>query len=163
MEDKFTTRVAVFVVVRSKAGELLLQQRANTGYLDGYWDFAASGHLEAGESIRAAAIRELSEEIGLTAKEEDLKLVHVGQNHLDIPYINFIFMLDTWQGEPAIQEPDKCTGLEWFALNALPQHCTLGVRVKHRSGLDDELTYTYVNTENYEAYMNEKWPGESRS
>lgn len=127
--------------------------------MDGYWDFAASGHLEKGESIRGAAVRELGEEIGLTAKEDDLKLVHVGQNHLDVPYINFIFMLDTWQGEPSIKEPGKCSGLEWFEVGALPDHCTLGVRIKQNSGLSKELTYTYVTAENYEEYMNEKWPG----
>ncbi len=46
MADKrFMTRQAVFVVLRNGNGEVLLQQRANTGYLDGYWDLP-SGHVE---------------------------------------------------------------------------------------------------------------------
>lgn len=49
--ERFVTRMAVFVCVRNQKGEILLQQRTNTGYLDGYWDFAASGHVEYGESV----------------------------------------------------------------------------------------------------------------
>ncbi len=57
------TRQAVFVVIRNDNNEILLQQRANTGYLDEYWDLP-SGHVEYGESLSESAVREVEEEIG---------------------------------------------------------------------------------------------------
>ncbi|MGH7241490.1 MAG: NUDIX domain-containing protein, partial [Candidatus Saccharimonadales bacterium] len=42
--ERFQTHVAVFVIIRNDAGEILLQKRQNTSYLDGYWDFP-SGHV----------------------------------------------------------------------------------------------------------------------
>ena len=64
MADRFTTRVAVFVIVRNDKGEILLQQRGPEKYLGGYWDFP-SGHGELGESLQDTTIRELKEEVGL--------------------------------------------------------------------------------------------------
>jgi len=61
MTDRFMTRMAVFVILRNEAGEILLEQRANTGYLDGYWDLP-SGHVEYAESIHQTAVREVLEE-----------------------------------------------------------------------------------------------------
>ena len=50
MAQRHMTRQAVFVVIRNDNNEILLQQRANTGYLDEYWDLP-SGHVEYGESL----------------------------------------------------------------------------------------------------------------
>jgi 8-oxo-dGTP diphosphatase len=154
MADRFTTHVAVFVVVRNKNGEILLQQRANTGFLDGYWDFP-SGHLEPGESLIEAARRELHEEVGLTVAESDLQLVHINQNHLDTPYMSFTFLAHAWEGEPKIGEPDKCSALAFFAPDKLPAKCSLGVRVNEHNEFGTNLGYTFVNRDNFESYMGE--------
>ena len=53
----------VIVYVFNSKGELLLQQRQDTGT----WDHSAAGHLELGESPELAAARELKEELGFTA------------------------------------------------------------------------------------------------
>lgn len=97
------TMAAVFVLLRNDKGEFLLQQRANTGYLDGYYDFACSGHVEPGELIRDTAVRELQEEVGLTAKPEDLKLVHIDQYFLDRDYINFVSSLASGKASQLFQ------------------------------------------------------------
>jgi 8-oxo-dGTP diphosphatase len=144
MTDRFTTRVAVFVIIRNDKGELLLQQRAGTNYLDGYWDFP-SGHVEAGESIRDTAIRELAEETGLTGRPEALRLVHIDQYFLDAAYLNFVFALDSWQGTPTICEPEKCAAMGWYAQDALPSACVNMVRVVAAAGFSDTLTYSLTD------------------
>lgn len=60
---------AVFVVVRSTRGEVLVHRRAETKDLwPGFWDVAVGGVVVAGESYAAAAQRELAEELGITAE-----------------------------------------------------------------------------------------------
>ncbi len=157
MADRFTTRMSVFVVLRNQKGEMLLQQRTNTGYFDGYYDFAASGHVEDGESLRDCAARELLEEIGITADPGKLQLVHINQNFLNTPYIAFTFVLDDWQGEPQILEPDKCSDLAFFAPANLPAKCTLNVRANQKAGFGSELTYSLANRENYQEFMGEPY------
>ena len=157
MADRFMTRMAVFVVLRNPQGEILLQQRANTGYLDGYYDFAASGHVEDSESLRDCAARELEEEIGIVADADKLRLVHINQNFLNTPYINFTFVLDEWQGEPKILEPEKCSDLAYFSPDKLPSKCTLNVRVNQKAAFGRELTYSLVTPDNFAEFMGEPY------
>ena len=80
MSQHFKTLSAVLpVVLREREGrkEVLLLRRANTGYMDGKWDFAGSGHVEEGETAARAVCRELLEETGLMAKPEDAVFLHV--------------------------------------------------------------------------------------
>jgi len=100
-------RLAVFVVIRDDAGRVLLQRRAGTEFMNGYYDFP-SGHVDTGESFTEAAIRELAEETGLIVDESDLEVLHLNQNYLDLPYINVVFNAKKWSGTPQILESDKC-------------------------------------------------------
>lgn len=53
--------------------ELLLQKRS--AYKDAYpgcYDISSAGHLPAGQEYLASALRELEEELGMKAREEDL-------------------------------------------------------------------------------------------
>ena len=52
--EKFKVPVAVVVLIARNVGgkeQILLQRRQNTGFGDGMWDFACSGHVEDGESL----------------------------------------------------------------------------------------------------------------
>lgn len=153
--ERFLTRQAVFVALRNKVGEILLQQRANTGYLDGYWDLTASGHVEQGESIQQTAIRELGEEAGVTAREEDLQLIHVDQYFMETDYINWTFVLDVWEGKPKVCEPGKCSDMRYFAPDALPDKCVNNLRAVAAAGFSDDLTFSVTNPETYQALMGE--------
>lgn len=64
---------SVHVAVCDNAGHLLLQKRScRKDTSPGLWDISVGGHLDAGESYLAAALRECGEEIGVTVRPEDL-------------------------------------------------------------------------------------------
>lgn len=111
--------VDVHVIFENAAGEWLLSQRANTGYKDGEYSLVA-GHLEAGESIAACAVRESLEEAGVTVVESALELRHVMRRDADQCRISFFFLCRRWSGNPQNMEPDKCGGLSWHMPSSIP-------------------------------------------
>jgi len=59
---------SVHVVILDSSGQkILLQKRsARKDIQPGKWDTAVGGHVDAGESVENAAVRELSEELGIS-------------------------------------------------------------------------------------------------
>ncbi|MFT3886981.1 MAG: NUDIX domain-containing protein [Arachnia sp.] len=106
-------------------GSVLLQRRANTGYMDGYWAAGAAGHIEQRETAVAAAVREVREELGVAISAKDLVPSSVMQrtDGSDSPLeqrVDWFFSCSIWRGEPTIVEPQKCAELRWFPLDGLP-------------------------------------------
>ena len=103
--------------------KVLLLKRKNTGFADGMYSLVA-GHVDGGETLRQAVVREAKEEAGITVYEKDLRLVHVvhklPEDSPEIERINFTFYTNTWEGEIENKEPEKCDDLSWFNINALP-------------------------------------------
>jgi isopentenyldiphosphate isomerase len=57
---------AVFIAVRSSSGGVLVHRRSDDKDVwPGFWDLAVGGVVTAGESYRAAARREVTEELGV--------------------------------------------------------------------------------------------------
>lgn len=100
---------------------ILFGRRQNTGYEDGAYHLP-SGHLEAGESAVAALIRESKEEIGITIRPEAVEFAHVTHNSSSGGRAAFFFTVREWDGDPENREPEKCSELAWFPLDALPNH-----------------------------------------
>ena len=62
----------------TKQGEVLLQQRAASKAIHPLlWDVSVAGHIDAGETIKSGAVREIKEEIGLNINESDLQKIGV--------------------------------------------------------------------------------------
>lgn len=112
----------VFVSREGESGtEVLLQHRNQTHMLPNIWD-GVGGHVEAGESVREAAQRELKEEVGLDIAIEDLSFLMVTHNQISPTerYYNFFFKTARFNGTPEILEPHKHDALQWFSLKNLP-------------------------------------------
>jgi len=126
MKQYFKLIPAAYVFL-IKDGKILLLQRANTGYEDGNWSVPA-GHLEGDESATTAMVRETKEEIGLNILQTDLDFAYVLHRKGEQPKgkegerVDFYFLLKNWKGEPQNMEPDKCSALTWFSLDALPEN-----------------------------------------
>ena len=104
-------------------GEVLLQLRRNTGYNDGHWAAGAAGHVEHGESVTAAAVREAQEEIGVVPTDlVPLTTMHrtAANGQAIDERVDFFFTARSWTGEPHLMETVKAADLGWFPLDALP-------------------------------------------
>lgn len=108
--------MAVFVVLE-RDGKVFLLRRANTGWADGYFTLP-SGHIDQGETVREAAIKEAREEAGVEIALEDLQFIHV--DYMRDKYVNFYFKVTTWQGEPIIGEPHLASESVWVGIDELP-------------------------------------------
>ena len=128
---RFSVVPAAYLLLLRGAGpslEVLLQLRgAGTSFMAGHWACAAAGHVEEGESVFAAAVREAAEELGVEVAEPDLDPLCA--MHRTLPgvtdaveqRVDFFLTTRTWSGEPAVQEPAKCQELRWARLEALPE------------------------------------------
>lgn len=74
-EDGDFHRTAHIWIINDKK-ELLLQKRsASKKSHPNCWDISGAGHIKAGESVFDGAIRELKEELGVVANENDLQYI----------------------------------------------------------------------------------------
>jgi 8-oxo-dGTP diphosphatase len=122
---RFRVVPAVYVLLQ-RGDEVLLQLRANTGFRDGCWAVGAAGHVESGESVLAAAVREAAEELDVRIADRDLEPLcamhrtEAGGDPLD-ERADFFFACHRWSGEPRRVEEHKTADLGWFPLGALPE------------------------------------------
>ncbi len=84
----------------------------------GKWN-GFGGKVEPDESPLAAAVRELYEESGLTASEQDLKQVALVRFYFDKEpkFECHVYLTHAWQNEPIETQEMRP---QWFPLNALP-------------------------------------------
>ena len=110
--------VAVHLLLMQN-GLVLLTRRQNTGYCDGSYSVVA-GHLEGGEDLVQATVREALEEIGVEIAPSDVNLVGVMHRRSDEERIEFFLTAATWNGRIVNNEPEKCDDVQWFSPRELP-------------------------------------------
>ena len=98
------TRVAVVIIEREVAGarEVLFAQRPEGKPYAGYWEFPG-GKIEANETVEAAAIREIDEELGIKIKsvrawmQQNFSYPHA---HVELNFVRTV----NWLGAPESKE-----------------------------------------------------------
>ncbi|MFN8515806.1 MAG: NUDIX domain-containing protein [Chloroflexia bacterium] len=116
--ERFVVPVAVHLfLVRGE--EVLLLRRAHTGYEDGKYSVIA-GHLDGGETVVAAAVREALEEAGVVLDPAEVRVVGVMHRRANDERVDFFVATEAWSGEIANCEPHKCDALDWFPFEDLP-------------------------------------------
>ena len=122
MKEKRNTIPITALLMLKKNNKVLLLRRFNTGYEDGKYCFPG-GHVEKGEPIHKAMIREAKEEIDIKIEEKNLHLKYIfNRNVKDNVYVDFIFECKEWKGTEKIMEKDKSDKLEWFDLDDIPNN-----------------------------------------
>ena len=145
--------VAVDIIL-VKDGKVLLQRRANTGWMDGKWNMPG-GHIEDEKTLEQVAVREAKEELGIEVAEKDVRIIHAIQNRTNRQTILFYATCDKYVGTPSVQpeiedskQVFKADAVEWFDINNLPKDtapharnvvkCFLGKRPFSRFGFKGE-------------------------
>ena len=116
MRNKLPVAVHLFFL---RDDQILLLRRFNTGYEDGKYSVVA-GHVDAGETVTQAAIREAGEEVGVVLQPADLEIVHVMNRKSEDERVDFFMVVRHWIGAIRNNEPQKCDQLAWAALDSLP-------------------------------------------
>ncbi|HXF86321.1 MAG TPA: NUDIX domain-containing protein [Anaerolineales bacterium] len=110
-----------------RGNKILLARRFNTGYRDGEYSVPA-GHLDGGETVLQAAIREAREEVGLELEEHNLEFSSVMHRLDGEERVDFFLQVKEWEGEPFNAEPEKCDDLRWEEIHDLPANLIPYVR-----------------------------------
>lgn len=98
---------------------ILMLRRHNTGYEDGKLSVVA-GHVDLGESIFQAAIREAKEEAGIEIEYSNIKPIGVMHRKSNDERIDFFVVINKWNGIIKNCEPHKCKELIWINIDNLP-------------------------------------------
>jgi len=123
-------KVGVGVMI-FKDGKVLLGKRKNA-HGEGQYAFPG-GHFEYMETFEECVRREIAEEIGIEI--DNIKFQLVGNVKAFAPkhYVQVSFIADWKSGEPALLEPDKCEGWDWYDLNNLPENIMATSKVSFES------------------------------
>lgn len=112
-----TPKVAVGAAVRNAEGELLLMQRADSGY----WLYP-TGWCDPGYSAAEVVVKEVAEETGIEVEPVRLIAVLDGlrMGMTRIPLYSMLFLCDAVGGD-FNPHPLECSDLGWFTPDRLPE------------------------------------------
>lgn len=110
----------LYVFRESEAGRQVLLGRKVRGFGLGMI-MAPGGHVEPGESVESAAVRETQEEVGVTVAESDIDqvaaLTYRFPSRPDLDAVVHAYCARRWSGE--VQASDELDPI-WFAVSELP-------------------------------------------
>lgn len=110
-----------------RENQILMLRRFNTGYADGLYSVPA-GHLDGGETVLTAGVREAEEEVGVRIEPDNLSFSTVMHRIEDDERVDFFLLVHKWEGEPFNAEPGKCDDLRWVNIDQLPENTVEYVR-----------------------------------
>ncbi len=105
--------VAAAILLRADGSEFLLAQRPAGKVYAGYWEFPG-GKVEPGESVRAALVRELHEELGITVTACAPWLTRVFTYPHATVRLNF-WRVTGWDGNIGTSAPLEHSAVNWLA------------------------------------------------
>lgn len=112
---------AVYAVIKNENWAILFWRRKNSWFKDGFLQLPA-GHIEGDETMKAAVIREIKEEVNLEVCEENIEILHISHRVCpDRVYFDVYLEIKKYAWELKINEPDKCSELTFIDIDDLPK------------------------------------------
>ncbi len=125
-EKGIAHRTAHVWLVRERAGEIevLLQKRSqNKDAFPGQLDTSSAGHIPQGQEPEESALRELKEELGITAEEKDLHYIghflisyeKIFHDHLfrDHEYVNIYYLREERDEKDFTIQKEELDSVVW--------------------------------------------------
>ena len=117
--------------------QALLQKRSRySASYPGMYDTSSAGHLGAGEEPLPSAARELKEELGIDAGENDLTFcgnfrIRNDTSFYGAPYLDNEFVFVYLYEKPVREDrmtlqPEEVETAEWFDLDEVTERCAQG-------------------------------------
>ena len=125
-------KIAVICLIKENE-KYLFVKRAHTGHCDGYY-MLPGGHVDEGETVLQACIRELKEELDIVVKPEDLifRLAEPTKTHT-----HFFFEVLHYEGNIKNNEPQKHDSVDFLPLDDTQIHPVTINEIKAiRSGIN---------------------------
>lgn len=129
-------RTAHIWIIREKDGktEVLLQKRAkDKDSFPGCYDTSSAGHIQAGDEPKASALRELEEELGISAMPEDLETVGTFPINFEQEFygkmfrdkeVAFVFLYRKEIEDRAFHlQEEEVEAVDWFEIEYAYQQC----------------------------------------
>ncbi|MGC5360343.1 nucleotide triphosphate diphosphatase NUDT15 [Streptomyces sp. DT24] len=108
--------LGVGVIVLDERGRVLLGRHRG-----GTWELPGGKVDPTNESVAAAAVRELREETGLEAREEDVRVLAMLHDVIaGLTRVSMAVVVSAWTGEPEVTEPELISGWWWTSPDELP-------------------------------------------
>ncbi|MGX7952287.1 (deoxy)nucleoside triphosphate pyrophosphohydrolase [Tsuneonella sp. HG249] len=120
LEKNPTWIVVVAGALSDKNGRLLVQRRPAGKQHGGLWEFPG-GKVEKGESPRAALIRELNEELGITVSPSNLAPAAFAESQPaagDPGIVILLYRVADFEGMPVAEEGSS---IGWFSLEQIAE------------------------------------------
>ena len=128
MEERHVSKIVVDLLLERKnentGKKEILMMLAN--YLGNMYDLPG-GHLEPGEDLFDAMIREAKEELGIEIEKEDMQIIHI-YHHYEKDLLKFVFKVKKFKNKIQNLEPEKCKELKWIEIENLPDNTLSGIR-----------------------------------
>jgi 8-oxo-dGTP diphosphatase len=116
MEKKPTYLFVAAAALIDENGGILVQKRPEGKPMAGLWEFPG-GKVEEGETPEAALIRELSEELSIIVKEQDVEPVAFASEALENRHlILLLYICRKWTG--VVKSPESLD-LQWLPVASL--------------------------------------------
>lgn len=115
-DDWESIRAAAHIWIwRSKGDsyEVLLQKRAVHVRHGGKYDISAAGHVDVGETVLRAAVRECKEEIGLDVDPSKLRFSFVHRKNHTVQSFNFVYLYEVDGSQDFVLEDGEVERLDW--------------------------------------------------
>ena len=155
-------RTAHVWIVDRKGRRILLQKRsAQKDSYPGYYDTSSAGHVPAGDEPLSSALRELQEELGITALPEEL--FYIGSFHIAYetefhgkPFkdseVAKVFVLEKKvQMEDFVLQKEEIDEVKWFSLREVMEEVQ-----KPRPEREEKFCVPYQSLLLIQKYMQEE-------